>query len=75
MRCNMISEIQTEKPISSLRTRRRSPIRLQIRPVANHQLALLDSVDPDRTLEALERDFPEVLESEALPDAELANHV
>jgi hypothetical protein len=32
-------------------------------------------VDPDRTLEALERDFSEVLESEALPDAELANHV
>jgi hypothetical protein len=32
-------------------------------------------MDPDRTLEALERDFPEVLEGEALPDAELANHV
>jgi hypothetical protein len=32
-------------------------------------------VDPDRTLEALERDFSEVLESETLPDAELANHV
>jgi hypothetical protein len=32
-------------------------------------------VDPDRTLEALERDFFEVLKSEALPDAELANHV
>ena len=32
-------------------------------------------MDPDRTLEALERDFSEVLKSKALPDAELTNHV
>lgn len=32
-------------------------------------------MDPDRALEALERDLPEVLEGEALADAELAHHV
>ena len=32
-------------------------------------------MDPDRTLEPLERDFSEILKSEALPDAELTNHV
>jgi len=53
----------------------RGPARPLACPIAKYHGPVCECSWPDPAFETLERDFPEIPKGEALPDAELANHV